>query len=148
MADIVFDDKPTTTFWIVSGAALTWNLLGLMIYIMTVTETPEGYAAQGYTAEQIEFILATPAWATAAFAIAVNAGALASLFLLLRKAWAAPMFIFSLAAILVLNVNNFILNDTVAVLGVVPVYIQSAIFLVGVFLVWYSRATRSRGWLT
>jgi hypothetical protein len=125
-----------------------WNLIGLMIYVMTVTATPEGYAAQGYTAEQIAFIQATPTWATAAFAISVNAGVLGSLFLLLRKAWAAPTFVLSLIAILILNVNNFVLNDTVAVLGTVPVIIQSAIVLIAVLLVWYSRAMRDKDWLT
>ena len=58
------------------------------------------------------------------------------------------MFVLSLIAILILNVNNFVLNDTVAVLGAVPVFIQSAIVLIAVLLVWYSRATRDKDWLT
>ncbi len=148
MSDVVLNGRPTTSFWVIGGAALVWNLIGLMIYVMTVTATPEGYASQGYTPEQIAFIQATPTWATAAFAISVNAGVLGSLFLLLRKAWAAPTFVLSLIAILILNVNNFVLNDTVAVLGTVPVFIQSAIVLIAVLLVWYSRATRDKDWLT
>ena len=148
MSDVVFNGRPTTSFWVIGGTALVWNLIGLMIYVMTVTATPEGYAAQGYTPEQIAFIQATPTWATAAFAISVNAGVLGSLFLLLRKAWAVPTFLLSLVAILILNVNNFVLNDTVAVLGTVPVIIQSAIVLIAVLLVWYSRATRDKDWLT
>ena len=148
MSDDVFNGRQTTSFWVIGGTALVWNQIGLMIYVMTVTATPEGYAAQGYTAEQIAFIQATPMWATAAFAISVNAGVLGSLFLLLRKAWAAPTFVLSLIAILILNVNNFVLNDTVAVLGTVPVFIQSAIVLIAVLLVWYTRATRDNDWLT
>ena len=140
------DDRPTVTFWIVSGAALIWNLLGLAVYYMTVSATPEQLAAQ-YSADQIAIIENTPVWATSAFAIAVTAGVLGSLFLLLRKAWATPVFIISLAAVLVQNVNTFVLTDSIAVFGMAPVYIQSAIVVVGVFLILYSRSAKRQGWL-
>lgn len=148
MANEFIDGRPTTMFWIVGGAALIWNLFGVMMYVMTVTATPESYAAQGYTPEQIDFIASTPAWATAAFAIAVNAGALASLFLLFRKSWAVPTFVLSFAAVVVLDVFNFVLRDTVATLGMTPVYIQSAIIVIAALLVLYARHARKKGWLT
>jgi len=84
MSDIVLNDKPTTTFWIIGGAALVWNLIGLVAYISSVTVSPEAMAKM--TVEQQAFYSGTPTWATAAFALAVNAGVLGSLFLLLRKA--------------------------------------------------------------
>ncbi|MDJ0904581.1 MAG: hypothetical protein QNI96_01075 [Woeseiaceae bacterium] len=148
MSDEFIDDRPTITFWIISGAALIWNLLGLFMYVSTRTATSESYAAQGYTQDQIAFINSTPEWALSAFAISVTAGVLASLFMLLRKSWAFPMFVLSFAAILAVNVNTFVLMDTVGVLGTVPVYVQSAVILVGILLVVYSRAAKLRGWLT
>jgi hypothetical protein len=148
MADDFISDKPTMTFWIVGGAALIWNFFGLFSYVNMRTSTAEAYAAAGYTPEQIAFINATPEWALSAFAISVTAGVLASLFLLLRKSWAVPTFILSFLGVVVVNVNNFVLSDTVAVLGTVPVYIQSLVIIVGLALIAYSRAAVRKGWLT
>ena len=148
MSDEFIDDRPTITFWIVSGAALIWNLFGLFMYVSTRTTTPETYAAKGYTQDQIAFINAMPEWALSAFAISVTAGVLASLFLLLRKAWALPTFILSFVAIVVLNINNFVLMNTVEVLGMGPVYVQSTVIVVGILLILYSRSAKAKGWLT
>ena len=148
MSDEFIDDRPTITYWIISGAALIWNLLGLFMYVSTRTATPETYAAQGYTPEQIAFINATPEWALSAFAISVTAGVLASLFLLLRKAWALPTFILSFVAVVAVNINNFVLMNTVEVLGMVPVYIQTLVVVVGILLILYSRSAKAKGLLT
>ena len=148
MSDDFIQDKPTTTFWVAGGAALIWNFFGLFSYVNMRNSTAEAYAAAGYTPEQIAFINATPEWALSAFAIAVTAGVLGSLFLLLRKAWAMPTFILSFTAVVVVNINNFILTNTVEVLGMVPVYIQSTVIVVGILLILYSRAAKNKGWLT
>ena len=79
--------------------------------------------------------------------VAVTAGVLASIFLLLRKAWALPTFILSFAAVVALNINNFALMNTVEVLGMVPVYIQSTVILIGLLLIYYSRSAKAKGWL-
>ena len=142
------DERPPASFWVISGAALLWNLFGVMMYVMTVTATPESYASAGYTPEQIDFIMLIPAWVTSAFAIAVNAGALASLFLLLRKGWAVPAFVLSLAALLVLDIYNFVLRDTFGMFGINEVATQSAILVVAILLVLYSRSARKKRWLT
>ena len=148
MSDEFIDDRPSLTFWIISGAALIWNLLGLYMYVSTRTAAPETYAAQGYTPEQIAFMNATPEWALSAFAISVTAGVLASIFLLLRKAWALPTFILSFVAVVALNINNFVLMDTVEVLGMVPVYVQSTVIVIGLLLIFYARSAKAKGWLT
>jgi hypothetical protein len=145
MSDIVFNGKPTTTFWIVGGAALIWNLIGLVAYVSTVTMSPEAMAK--LTAEQQAFYSGTPAWATAAFALAVNAGVLGSLFLLLRKAWAVPLFVLSLVAIIVQNVDAFVLRDAYSLSGINGVILPALVFIVGVALLVYSRGTKERGWL-
>ncbi len=147
MSDDFIDGKPSTVFWIVGGAALIWNLFGVMMYVMTVTATPETYAAQGYNQEQIDFVMSTPAWVTSAFAIAVNAGSLAALFLLLRKSWAVPIFVLSLAAIVVLDVYNFVVRDTLDMLGMKAVYLQATILIVAILLVVYARYARGKRWL-
>ena len=144
MSDML-NGKPTTNFWIISGAALVWNLIGIIFYLGQVTISPEALAAM--TEVQQEFFIATPSWATAAFAIAVNAGALGSLLLLLRKAWAVPLFMLSLAAIVVQDVDAFVMRNAFSIVGVNGVIIPSMVFIISIALLMYSSATKSRGWL-
>ena len=68
-------------FMVVAAVLLVWNLLGVMAYVMQVTMSPETLAA--LPQEQRQLYESTPAWATAAFAVAVNFGALGCVLLLL-----------------------------------------------------------------
>ena len=145
MSDIVFNGKPTTTFWIVGGAALIWNLIGLVFYIGHVTISPEALAAMPQA--QQDFFTETPTWATAAFALGVNAGVLGSLFLLLRKAWAVPMFVLSLVAVVVQDIDAFVLRDGFSVVGVNGIIIPSMVVAIAIALLFYARGTKERGWL-
>jgi hypothetical protein len=144
MSDLL-NGKPTTNFWIIGGAALVWNLIGIVFYVGQVSISPEALAKMAEV--QQEFFIATPSWATAAFAIAVNAGALGSLFLLLRKTWAVPLFMLSLAAIVVQDVDAFVMRDAFSIVGVNGIIIPAMVFVIGIALLMYSRATKSRGWL-
>ena len=145
MSDIVFNDKPTATFWIVGAAALVWNLIGLVFYIGHVTITPEALAAMPQA--QQDFFAETPTWATAAFALGVNAGVLGSLFLLLRKAWAVPMFVLSLVAVVVQDIDAFVLRGGFSVVGVNGIIIPSMVVAIAIALLFYARGTKERGWL-
>jgi hypothetical protein len=142
-----FRSEPSLAFWLVSGAALIWNLFGFYMYFAQVTSTAEGLAAAGFSPAQIAFIDATPAWVTSAFALSVTAGVLGSLFLLLRKRWAFPLFVLSLVSVLVQNVYSFVLNDVTAVFGTAPLIIQSMVIVIAAALTWYSKSVRARGWL-
>ena len=144
MSDLL-DSRPTTTFWIIGGAALVWNLLGLVFYYSHVTMTPEALA--GFTDAQQEFFNSTPMWATSAYAIAVNAGALGSLFLLLRKSWAVPLFTLSLLGILAQNVHAFLLANGLEVWGSSGIALPAIVIVIGVALLMYSRTTKDQGWL-
>ena len=137
--------RPPTSFWVVGGAALVWNLIGLVSYYSHVTMTPEALAE--YTEAQQALISSTPTWATAAYAIAVNAGVLASLFLLLRKGWATPMFILSLLAIIAQDLHAFVLSNGIEVWGINGMILPAVIIVIGVALLWYSRSAKARGWL-
>ena len=144
MSDLL-DSRPTTTFWIIGGAALVWNLIGLVFYYSHVTMTPEALA--GFTDAQQEFFNSTPMWATSAYAIAVNAGVLGSLFLLLRKSWAVPLFALSLLGILAQNVHAFLLANGLKVWGSSGIVLPAIVIVIGVALLMYSRTTKDKGWL-
>ena len=144
MSDVI-NGKPNTNFWIIGGAALVWNLIGLVFYIGQVMTSPEDLAK--LTEAQQEFLLATPSWATSAFAIAVNAGVIGSLFLLMRRSWAIPTLAISLLAIVVQDVDAFVLRDVYSIMGVNSLIIPSMVFVIGIALLFYARAAEERGWL-
>ena len=144
MSDLL-NGRPTTSFWIIGGAALVWNLIGFVLYYMHVTMAPEALA--GLTDAQQDFLSATPVWATSAYAIAVNAGSLGGLFLLLRKAWAVPLFYLSFAGIIVQDLDAFVLRGGLDVWGSGGIIAPSIVITVGAVLIWYSRAVKDKGWI-
>ena len=139
--------RPTTNFWVISGAALVWNLIGLLFYVSEVTATPDAMA-EGYSQAQIDFLIGKPVWATAAFAIAVNAGVLGSLFLLLRKTWAVPMFVLSLVSVLVQNVHAFGLANGLEIWGVNALILPAIVLAISFALLLYSHSAKKRGWIS
>jgi hypothetical protein len=145
MADAL-DNKPSTNFWIIGVAALIWNLLGIVIYVGQVTMSPEALAR--LTEDQQNLITSTPAWANAAWAIAVNAGAFGSLLMLLRKRLAIPLFLVSLIAIVIQDFEAFVLRDAYGVVGINSLIIPSMVLIIAVALFLYSRVAKNQGWLS
>lgn len=146
MTDTKWADTPMV-HWLVAGAALIWNLFGFSIYYMTVSLTEQEMLAR-FTPEQIVYIENTPIWVTSAFAIAVTAGVLGSVLLLMRKSLALPVFSVSLVAILIQHTYSFVLTDVVAVLGEIQAYIAATVFGITVLLVLYSWWATKKGLLT
>jgi hypothetical protein len=87
---------------------------------------------------------ATPAWATAAYAIAVNIGVLACILLLLRKSVAFPLFVVSLLGALVLDFDSFVLRDVVAIWGSGAYIVPSLVIIIGIVEIWYSKSVANR----
>ncbi len=139
-------NKPPTWFWVVSGVSLLWNLMGVMAYIMQVTMSPEALAA--LPAAERALYETAPAWATAAFAIAVFAGVLGCVALLLRKGWAETLFVLSLLAVLVQNTHWLLMSNVFEVLGPTSVIMPMLVLVIGVFLIWFSRSSKVRGWIS
>lgn len=136
--------KPTFAFWVIASVALFWNLIGLFQYYVGVTLTPEALAAQ-FTPEQVAVIEATPVWVTSATALAVTAGVVGSILLLLRMSLAVPFYIVSLVALIVQDIYVFGMSDSLAAFGTQPLILQSIVLLIALFLAAYSRTQRQRG---
>jgi hypothetical protein len=135
--------KPPASYYVIAVTALLWNLFGVMMYVMQVSATPEALTA-AYSPDQVAMLLAVPSWATSATAVATNCGVLGCLFLLLRKSWASWMFVISLAALVVQDIYLFVMTDTAGAFGTFPLYLQTAIFIVAIGLLWYSRSVANR----
>ena len=86
-----------------------------------------------------------PAWATAAFAIAVFGGSLGCILLLLRKSAAFYVFIASLLGVIASMIHIF----GVAGLSSFDVWMGVLMQLVvTVFLIWYSKLAERKGWVS
>jgi len=146
MSDIPNSELPTS-FWIIGGVFLLWNFFGLMIYYDQVTMSPE-VLADNFNAAQQAFLENMPMWATSAYAIAVTAGVIASLLLLVRNRLALPVFIVSLAGVLVQDLNSFVLSDGLGVWGSSALYLPTLVILLCIIEIWYSRRAKAKGWLS
>ena len=137
--------KPATWFWVVSGIALAWNLMGVMAYLGQVMMTPE--ALQALSEQQRAYYETVPAWATGAFAFAVWGGTLGSIFLLLRMKLATLVLIISFAGILVQMYHSFFIANSFEIYGPGGLIMPILIIVLGAGLIWFSRKATANSWL-
>lgn len=140
-------NNSTAPKWLTATAilALIWNALGCVAYLADVRTTPEEIAALPLAQQQL--LASRPAWAVAGSAIAVWAGLLGSLGLLLRRRWAFPVFVASLIGVMVQDYALFVVARVTDVLGIVPLVLQALVLLIAVLLVMLARRGVAQGWL-
>ncbi|MBL7004406.1 MAG: hypothetical protein ISR69_10310 [Gammaproteobacteria bacterium] len=126
------------SFWINAVALLLWNVMGGINFMMQMN--PEMLA--NYPEAARSLVEARPLWATVAFAIAVFAGAIGCLLLLLKKSVAYYVFIASLLGVLVTNIYTFGITSST------EIWVGSLMSLVvATFLIWYSKRAKRLGWI-
>ena len=128
------------SFWVIGAVALIFNIMGCINFISQmnaemVASMPDAIRA---------IVESRPAWGTGAFAIAVFGGALGAILLLLRKSAAFYVFIASLVGAIVaqipfLGMADFPVGALIGGLSQV---------VVGAFLIWYSKWSERKGWIT
>ena len=138
--------KTPIHLWIVAILAVLWNAVGAFDYIATQFRLVS-YIGQ-FTPEQLDYIFAFPAWMDAAWAIAVWASVLGSLSLLMRKAFAVWLFGISILGLAVSSIYNFVLSDGMAVMGSGGTTFTAVIWIVALFLYFYSKAMAARRVIT
>lgn len=137
--------QPPKWFLPVGIVALLWNLIGCAAYLADVMMSPEAVAQM--TAAQQAMHAARPSWAVAATAVAVWFGAAGCVGLLLRKRWATPLFITSLAALIVQNVWLFLMSGVPQV-NLVAAVLQACVLLIAVGLVLLGRKAAAQEWIS
>ncbi len=137
--------KPSKWFWIVATLLLVWNMLGVMAYVQEAMLSAE--ALQAMPAAERDLLQSRPAWATAAFAIAVFGGAAGCLLLLLRSRLALPVLVLSFVGVVVQMTHAFLIADSFAVYGPGGTIMPAMVLAVSIFLIWYARRARKRGWV-
>ncbi len=128
--------------WIIGILAVVWNAIGAYDYTATQYKF-ESYMSQ-FTPEQLDYFYSFPVWMDAAWAIAVWAAVLGSIVLLMRKALAAWLFGISILGLGASTVYNFILSDGMAIMGEGAATFSAIIWLIALFLYFYSSAMAKR----
>jgi len=88
-----------------------------------------------------------PVWSVAAYAIAVWGGLLASILLLLRKKWAAPLFVMSLIAAIISFTWSLTNAEARAAAGSAFWVMPAIVFVAGIIEVIWSRKKAADGTL-
>tara|TARA_R110001583_G_scaffold85392_1_gene223761 strand:+ start:2699 stop:3130 length:432 start_codon:yes stop_codon:yes gene_type:complete len=137
-----YTNKPTTIFWVIGIIALLWNISGVGAYL-----------AQAYMSDEALVLLpeaeqayhrGVPGWVTAAFAIAVFAGLIGCITLLLKKKIASLLFVISFVAVIIQFVYNFYVQDFMEVSGT-TIAMPILIIIIALFLIWYSKDCEKKG---
>jgi len=138
--------KPPVWFWIVSVLALLWYLMGVMNYLGS-TFMKEAIKAE-MTPEQVTLMESTPAWVTAAFAIAVWFGAAGCIGLLLRKKWAKSALGMSLIGVLVQTGYGFFMTNATEVYSQTEaIIIPLMVIVIAIFLIFFARLSERKLWI-
>ena len=139
--------------WVVGLLAILWNGFGAYDHTMTISQGDaylrpalEGMDWKGPQIDAyIAYYHAMPAWMMAVWVIGVWGGVLGGLLLLLRRRWATPVFVVSLAAFLVSVLYTYVLSNGAEVSGAEYPFISAVIAAVGVLEILYSRWMARRG---
>jgi len=138
--------KPPVWFWVVTVLALIWNLMGVGAYLGQAYTTPE--ALETLPEMERNLINGTPAWVTAAFAVAVWGGALGCLLLLLRKTAAHFVLVLSLMGIVVQMSWVFFMSNSMEVYGPGNSIMPIMVIVVGILLILLSRKATANAWIS
>ncbi len=137
-------NRPKKLYWI-SAIALVWYASGILAFVGWVTMSPETLA-QMPDAERALYETVS-VYSTAAFAIAVHAGAIGCILLLLGKALARPLFRVSLMCVLLLYYRLYFVRNVTDVMGVGVVVVSAVVILISVFLIVFANYANRHGWI-
>ncbi|KEQ52694.1 hypothetical protein [Sphingobium chlorophenolicum] len=122
---------------------LLWNLIGVAAFIMQYSaDLSQLTKTDPYTAR---IFAAMPDWVWATYAVAVGAGTLGAILLLLRKAAAAPLFLLSIVAVIIQFGYSFLRTDLLAVKGFTAAIFPAVILFIALFQWRYARRLIAKG---
>lgn len=141
---MVLDSPTSPPGWFRAAAllAVLWNAFGVAMYLSSVGMFGDPMA--GLNEAERAVAASIPPWITGAFAIGTLSGLIGSIGLAMRKAWAQPVLIVSMIALLVLEGWILFLSGARDAFGLaVPILVSTGAIL----LAWLATHARRRGWL-
>ena len=131
-------------FFVAIGIALLlWNLMGVAAFIMQYNADLTELARTDPTTAQA--FAAMPGWLWAVYAVAVVAGTLGAVALLMKKAVAATLFLVSLIGVIVQFGYTFLGTDLLAIKGAASAAFPALIIVIALIQLLYARGLVARG---
>jgi hypothetical protein len=143
--NVMSSQQRPTWVLVVSILLLLWSLMGLWSFYSQVTMTPETMAALPEGERNIW--AAMPGWLWGLYAVAVGAGFIASIGLLLRKAWAQPAWLVSLIAVVIQFGYVFAATPILKTVGPSAIIFPAFIIIVAAVAWWLAGMWKAKGWL-
>ena len=135
--------KTPVHLWIVGILALLWNAMGAFDYLATKLQL-DFYMSQ-FTEQQLEYFYGFPKLMTAFWAFAVWGAVAGSIGLLMRKKWAVWAFVVSCAGMVVTTIYNYGMKNGAEIMGSTGVIFSVIIWIIALFLLWYSWSQAKKG---
>lgn len=131
-------------FFVIAVILLLWNLMGVVAFVGEYTMDLDALAKTDPVGARI--FTAMPGWLWVVFALAVGSGTLGALALLLRRSAAVPLFVISLAAVIVQFGYTFLATDLIAAKGVlIATAFPALIFVIAICQLLYARSLKAKG---
>jgi hypothetical protein len=137
--------KVNTSFWVITTLLLIWNLLGVLAFIADLAMTEGAIELLG--ADEQELYSRYPVWTKVVYGIAVFAGVIGVILLMLKRKAAKTLFTLSLFAILIQMGHSLFVAKVMDVYGSMPLFMAIAVTLIGAFCIWYTSFCKNRAWL-
>ncbi|MGB3725429.1 MAG: hypothetical protein WA981_06655 [Glaciecola sp.] len=141
----LFVSKPPLWFWTVAVLALVWNVMGLVAVGMNFMITPEQLAAMPIDQQQL--YAETPAWASYGSLLAVLAGCLGCVGMLIKQSWAVHAFTLSIVGLIIQNIGLFLIVDAASVVGDSVILLQGGVALIAIILYFMAQHACKQQWL-
>jgi len=129
------------SFWAVGVVSMIWNLLSVVNFFVQMNPA----MLDAYRESERTIVEGRPSWATAMFAVAVFAGALGSIAVLVRRSIAVPLFMLSFVGVVGTMIHSLSLGIEFSAGEILGIIVMPMV--VPVFLIWYSRFAARQGWL-
>jgi hypothetical protein len=137
--------RPPKWFVPVAVIALLWNLAGLAAVLADLRLTAADIDA--LPPAQQALYHARPMWSVVGSVLAVGAGSLGCLGLVVKKRWALSLLWASLAGILLQDLGLLVVSRVAGSIGTVAIVLQGVVLLIGIGLVLLARRACRLAWI-
>ena len=133
-------------FWVVGVVLLLWGAMGIFSFYAQITMSHDEVVARiGEAAADRTTSL--PHWTWWVFGVAVWSGMFGSIALLLRRAWAQPLYLISLAAVIVQFGYYFCVARMHEIMGWSAAAFPAFIILMAAIELWFATTAKRKGWI-
>ncbi|HEX6660413.1 MAG TPA: hypothetical protein VF067_00885 [Sphingomicrobium sp.] len=142
--DTRFEARPLARWYFpVAIASLLFMLLGCGVFLLDISTEPTTMPLDQRAAHD-----AQPLWLIVANGVAVGAGALGGLLLVLRRRVAEQLLLLSFAAVAIWFVGLLLVPRLRDLLGTDDIAVAIVVTIVTWTIFWFARHSRQRGWLS